>query len=377
MKNLKNLKIAIVYDRVNKWGGAERVLLALHEMFPNAPLFTSVYDKKNASWARIFPKIYTSFLQKIPLLNKKHELLGWIMPLAFESFDFSDFDLVISVTSEAAKGIITKPSTFHICYMLTPTRYLWSHKKYYFKNKILEKISKPVIDYLKQWDLIASCKPDKIIAISTAVKNRIKKYYQKDSEVIFPPVDVPLIMTKDYLDGEYYLIVSRLVGYKRVDLAVEVFNELNLPLMIVGTGSDEKKLKYIANSNISFTGMVSDEELMEIYKKSKAFIMPQEEDFGIAGVEAQYYGKPVISFKKGGSLDTVIEGRTGMFFNEQTKASLTSAIALFDKMSFNHNYIRRYAEKYNKDRFKRELQKSLIRAYIVWRGRNKVVAKIT
>src|SRR3990172_1252396 len=163
-------KVAIVYDRVNKWGGAERVLLTLHEMFPDAPLYTSVYDEKNASWAKVFSNIYTSFLQKIPFAKGNHEFLAPLMPLAFESFNFNDYDLVISVTSEAAKGIITKSGTTHICYCLTPTRYLWSGYEEYFKNPILKFISKPFVSYLRMWDKIAANRPDKIIAISTEVK---------------------------------------------------------------------------------------------------------------------------------------------------------------------------------------------------------------
>jgi len=184
------MKVAIVYDRVNKWGGAERVLLVLHKMFPDAPLYTSVYDEKSAPWAGVFPKIITSFLQYLPFAKNNHELLPFLMPLAFESFDFSGFDLVISVTSEAAKGIITKPETLHVCYCLTPTRYLWSHHDQYFKNTIFKILSKPFIVYLKKWDKIAAQRPDRMIAISTEVKNRIKKYYQREVKIVFPPVNV-------------------------------------------------------------------------------------------------------------------------------------------------------------------------------------------
>ena len=184
------MKVAIVYDRVNKWGGAERVLLALHEMFPDAPLYTSVYDSKKAPWARVFPKIYTSFLQYLPFAKSNHELLAPLMPLVFESFNFDNYDLVISVTSEAAKGIKTNSGTLHVCYCLTPTRYLWSHYEDYFKNPVFKLVTKPIINYLKNWDKKAAQRPDVMIAISTEVKNRIKKYYGRDSEIIFPPTNV-------------------------------------------------------------------------------------------------------------------------------------------------------------------------------------------
>lgn len=339
------MKVAIVYDRVNKWGGAERVLLALHNIFPEAPLYTSVYDPKGAPWAKVFPEIKTSFLQKFPLARSNHEFLGTLMPLAFESFDFSGFDLVISVTSEGAIGIKTKPGTYHICYCLTPTRYLWSSEDFYFKNPpskfdlipFFDLISKPLVRYLKKWGKIASQRPDKIIAISTEVKERIKKYYKRDSEIIFPPVDIELNL-KDVSDGrktkDYYLIVNRLIPYKRVDLAVKVFNKLNQSLYIVGIGSEESKLKKMARDNVKFFGQVDDAKLKELYLGAKALIMPQEEDFGIVAVEAQGLGIPVIAYKKGGVIDTVIPGKTGVLFEEQTPESLAGAIRRFEKMQF-------------------------------------------
>ena len=186
------MKTAIVYDRVNKWGGAERVLLALHEMFPDAPLFTSVYSPEKATWAASFSEVTTSFLNKIKYLRTRNQLIPYLMPIAFETFDFTGYDLVISVTSEAAKGVITKPPTLHICYCLTPTRYLWSHYNSYFKGPSLQ-VTKPVVSYLRYWDKIAAQRPDVMVGISTEVQNRIKKYYERESELIYPPVDVNTI----------------------------------------------------------------------------------------------------------------------------------------------------------------------------------------
>ena len=352
---LQKLKIAIVYDRVNKFGGAERLLLVLHEMFPEAPLYTSVYDEEKAPWAKVFPKIYTSFLQNVPFAKNNHELFGWLMPIAFEGFDFKNYDLVISVTSEAAKGIITGTNTVHICYLLTPTRYLWSGYEYYFKNLPFRLLSGPVVSYLKWWDKVASQRPDKIIAISTEVKNRIKKYYNRESEIIFPPVKLtrhPLLVTGKQ---GYYLYVGRLVKYKKVDLLVDTFNELGLPLVIVGVGSESYSLKLNAKSNIKFIGKISDGELSKIYLDAKGFLMPQEEDFGITAVEAQSFGVPVIAYKNGGALDTVIEGKTGIFFHEQTKESLKQAITKFDRISFDRRYLRTNAKRFGKERFKKEL----------------------
>lgn len=365
------MKVALVYDRVNKWGGAERVLLALHEMFLDAPLYTSVYNLESAPWANVFPEVIPSFLQKFPWARGRHEYLPFLMPLAFESFNFDEYDLVISVTSEAAKGIITKPGTLHICYCLTPTRYLWSGYGDYFKGLTFKGITWPVVKYLRTWDKIAAQRPDVMVAISTEVQNRIKKYYNRDSEIVFPPVS---FSTMDYrllttarrikaVDGRlltvsgFFLIVSRLVPYKKVDLAIEAFNKLGLPLVIVGTGSEEKRLKRMAKSNIKFIGQLTDEVLSDYYSKCTALIMPQEEDFGIVAVEAQRAGAPVIAYKKGGAQDTVIDGETGVFFAAQTIESLASAIEKFGRMKFNKHDCLENAKKFSKERFKMKFKK--------------------
>lgn len=315
------MKVALVYDRVNKWGGAERVLLALHEIFPNAPLYTSVYNKKNAKWADVFD-VKTSFLQTFPFAKSFHEFYALLMPLAFESFKFDNYDLVISVTSEAAKGIVTKPGTMHICYLLTPTRYLWSGYRDYFKNPLFRFFASPAVSYLRMWDKIASQRPDRYIAISSVVKQRAEKYYERKSSVIFPPFKFLNNFLNQNTENNYFLVVSRLVYYKRVDIIIKAFNKLNLPLKIVGTGSQEKTLKKIANSNIEFLGNLTDEKLSFYYKNSKALIFPGIEDFGLVMVEAQSFGKPVIALGQGGALDIVRKGITGEFFQNQTPESL-------------------------------------------------------
>lgn len=354
------MKVAIVYDRVNKWGGAERVLLALHELFPDAPLYTSVYDSKNAPWAKVFPSVKTSFLQKIKFLRNKHELLAYLMPIAFESFDFDNYDLVISVTSEAAKGILTKPGTKHICYMLTPTRYLWSGYETYFKSPLLRLFSYPIISYLRNWDKVAACRPDQIISISNEISSRVKKYYNRESEVIFPPVTLERESKVNPANGDYYLVVSRLVPYKKVDIVINAFNRLNYPLIIVGVGSEKERLERLANSNnIKFVGSVSDQKLTEYYANCKAFIFPQDEDFGLTAVESQSFGKPVIAFKAGGAIDTVIENKTGVFFNEQIWQALYAAIEKFEKLSFDSKIIIRNAQKYSFERYKKEFRRRI------------------
>ncbi|OGM77275.1 hypothetical protein A2188_02505 [Candidatus Woesebacteria bacterium RIFOXYA1_FULL_43_9] len=354
------MKVAIVYDRVNKWGGAERVLLTLHEMFPDAPLYTSVYDEKKAPWAKVFPKICTTFLQQIPFISSHHEWLGWLMPLAFESFDFRQYDLVISVTSEFAKGIITLPNTKHLCLCLTPTRYLWSGYDEYFKSWWFRAISAPGLWYLREWDKIAARRPDVLVAISTEIKARITKYYNCDSVIIFPPVRLGRRGLPN-LEGEalrgYYLVVSRLVPYKRVDLVVKAFNQLGRKLVIVGTGSEEKRLRQMAKKNITFTGFVPGEKLADYYQGARAFVMPQEEDFGISAVEAQSLGVPVVAYKAGGAMDTVVDGLTGVFFDRQTVGSLKEAITKFEKIDFNKYAIIKNADRFSESLFRRQLLK--------------------
>ncbi len=351
------MQVAIVYDRVNKWGGAERVLLALHEIFPKAPLYTSVYDPKGAPWAKVFPAVVTSFLQKLPFTKSNHEFLPIFMPFVFRSFDFSKYDLVISVTSESAKGIKTFGKTKHVCYCLTPTRYLWSGYKEYFKWLPLKITGWPAVKLLRIWDRKAAQNPDRMIAISKAVQKRIKKYYKRNSEIIFPPVNMEKfqITNPKPIKGKYFLLVSRLdYGYKKVDLAIKAFNKLGFPLIIVGTGREEEKLKRIAGINIEFAGKVSEEKLKTYYSGAKALIMPQEEDFGIVAVEAQSYGVPVIAYRKGGAEDTVVDGKTGIFFDRQNVKSLCSAILKFNKMKFRKEVIVHNARRFSKSRFKKE-----------------------
>ncbi|MBI3443216.1 glycosyltransferase [Candidatus Woesebacteria bacterium] len=354
------MKVALVYDRVNKWGGAERVLLTLHEMFPDAPLYTSVYSPKNAPWAKVFPAVTPSFLQKIPFASTSHEYLAPLMPIAFESFNFDGYDLVISVTSEAAKGILTKQHTKHICYCLTPTRYLWSGYDFYLSYRSLERIlAQPVVGYLRTWDKIAAQRPDVMVAISTAVKDRIKKYYGRDSAVIYPPATPALAWRAGppVENGKYFLVVSRLVPYKRVALAIEAFNRLKLPLVVVGTGSEEGRLKEMAKPNIKFVGQLTEDKLHDYYKRCTALIMPQEEDFGLVALEAQAAGKPVIAYKGGGAKDSILEGKTGILFNQQTIKSLIEAIERFEKMKFDSKDCVENAERFSSARFKKEFLK--------------------
>lgn len=381
------MNVALVYDRVNKFGGAERVLLALHEIFPQAPLYTAVYDPKGAPWAKDF-KVIPSFLQKFPFAKKHHEAYPWLMPLAFESFtfgtkgfksspqrsgaSFGGFDVVISITSEAAKGIITKPSTLHICYCLTPTRYLWSGYHHYlsspqhgFLNPLVNLLIKPTISCLRQWDQIACQRVDQYLAISKNVKQRIKKYYRRDSTVIYPPVDTNFFKpANNQKKGKYFLAVSRLVSYKKVDIVVTAFNKLKWPLIVIGDGIEKSRLKKIALRNIQFLGQnLTDVQLLSYYQNCRALIFAGEEDFGLVSLEAQACGKPVIAFKKGGVPETIVEGKTGEFFYPQKTEALVKTLLKFDEKRYNLIACRNNALKFDKEIFKHQFKKTVIKLW--------------
>ncbi len=333
-------RVALIYDRVNKWGGAERVLLALHDFFPTAPLYTLVYDSASAPWASVFT-IRTTFLNAIPFLRTRHEFLSLLAPLAFETFNFDDFDIVISISSEFAKAIITKPQTTHLCYCLTPTRYLWSGHKVYKKYPGLGIFSRLASAFLHKFkkslqnqDFILSHRPDQYLAISKTVQKRIVKYYQQPSAIIYPGINYPFwSKTTNYelKTKNYYLLVSRLVPYKRVGLAIKAFKQLDRPLLIVGIGSHLPRLRSLASPNITFLGSVSDTKLRDLYQGAKALIFPQAEDFGLTALEAQATGTPVIAYSYGGAAETVIDGKTGVLFPKPSSDSLLAAIKRFEK----------------------------------------------
>ena len=349
------MKVALVYDRVNKIGGAERVLLSLHELFPSAPLFTLVYDKESAKWASGFD-VRPTFLNTLSPLRSKHELLAPLAPMAFETLNFDEFDLVISVTSSDAKSIITKPHTVHVCYCLTPTRYFWSGEGEYGNDPKMKLLPQVIKKYFKAVDLLTSSRPDEYIAISQEVKNRIKVFYSREASVVYPPLD-DKFFTKTPLpkkDRRYYLVVSRLVPYKRVDLAIKAFNKLKLPLVIIGVGSEERRLRELANKNITFLGQVSDTDLIDYYKKAQAVIFPQDEDFGLVPLESQACGTPVIAYEKGGALETIKDGKTGLFFSDQTPESLIAAVKKFETLKIDYADCISQAKKFTRDKFKKQ-----------------------
>lgn len=325
------MKVALVYDRVNKFGGAERVLLALHRLYPDAPLYTLVYDPPKAHWAKVF-KVIPTFLNSISFLRSRHEILAPIAPMAFETLRFDEFDLVISVTSSDAKAIITKPQTRHICYCLTPTRWFFSGENEYTKDIKMKVIPKFLKHYFRTVDILTSSRPDLYIAISKEVKKRIKLYYRRSSVVIHPPID-DKFYSKKFVPAEkrgFYLLVSRLVPYKRADLVIKAFNKLRLPLVVIGSGSQLPALKRLSTSpNTKFLGQINDRLLIDKYRHAKAVIYPQFEDYGLVPIEAQACGTPVIAFARGGALETVKKGITGLFFKKQNVPSLIEAVEKF------------------------------------------------
>lgn len=352
------MKVALVYDRVNKFGGAEQVLTNLHRLWPEAPLYTAVVNFDTAPWAKQFTVI-PSFLQRIPGAKNNHELYPWLTPMAFETFNFTGYDVVISVTSAEAKAIITPPKTLHLCYCLTPTRYLWSHRRAYLKEPGLGFWLRPVQPYLQANDLVYSRRPDIYVAISKTVQRRIKKYYGRNSTVIYPPVNVKNFKprTSNPALGDYFLIVSRLVAYKRIDLAIRAFNRLKLPLVIIGQGRDKLRLRRLAGPTIKFAGWVSDDELIAYYQHCRALVMPQEEDFGITGVEVQAAGRPVIALSRGGARETVVNRQTGILYPNNAVDSLSQAVKQFGVRHWESELMIAQAEKFDRKVFLNRFKK--------------------
>ena len=360
------MRVALIHDHLNQYGGGERVLSVFCEMFPRAHIFTLVYDDYLTGKSFKDRKIHVSFVQKIPLAKNNHRLLPMIMPLAVEQFDLSDFDLVISNSASFAKGVITKPHIPHISYCMTPTRFLWddshrylqefrsaksSHFSKYPNADIVSLAISPFLNYLRIWDQQASQRVDQFVAISNFINRRIHKYYKRDSLIIYPPVDTKKFKISQEVK-DYYLMVGRLVPYKRFDLAIKVFNELGWPLKIIGDGPQKKYLQKISKNNIEFLGLISDHKLPHYYCQAKALIFPQEEDFGMVVVESMASGRPVVAFRGGGSLETMREGETGIFFDEQKEESLKKSLENFNPFDFDPEKIKARATLFDKEIFK-------------------------
>ena len=360
------MKTALIHDHLAQDGGAEKVLQVLADMFKDAPIYTLLYEKKNID-RYAGRQVSASVIQKLPGGVKHYQWYLTFMPIAVEFFDLGGYDLVISDTSSFAKGVITKPDCLHICYCHTPTRYLWSDTHQYLNelkyNKWFKKIISLVISRIRLWDRAAADRVDFFIANSVTVQKRIMKYYRRDSVVIYPPVETDRFSIIDPAEKKeeerYFLAGCRLAPYKRIDIVIEAFKNLGsgYKLKIFGDGVDMKRLKKIAGDsrNIEFCGRVTEEEKARLYRGTEAFINPQEEDFGITAVESMASGRPVIAYRKGGATETIIEGKTGAFFDIQTPEALEGAIRGFKAEAFDPHEIRRHAEQFSVDNFKRQM----------------------
>jgi glycosyltransferase involved in cell wall biosynthesis len=353
------MRIALVHDYLVQYGGAERVLECFTELFPQATIYTLVYNKKAMHGFFADRKIRTSFIQKIPFAKEKHRLFPQLMPMAIEQFDFSPYDIVLSDSSSYAKGIVTGPQTLHICYMHTPMRYAWDDCQKYTSDfdfpNFIKKLVPFAMNYIRIWDRISAERPDRIIANSNFVAKRIKKYYKRDSTVIHPPVNFDSFYATSENDGSF-LMVGRLVAYKRHDITIKAFNKLGLKLRIIGRGPEMKNLEKLAGSNIEFLGRVSDEDLPKYYAQCRAFIFPQEEDFGIVAMEALASGKPIVAFRGGDVVEHVEEGKTGVFFAKQTVEDIVQAVQKLDKLKNDPTYSREQARKFDKKIFKEKIK---------------------
>lgn len=357
------MKVALVHDWLVTLAGAEKVLEAIYEIY-SAPVFTLVADEEGLEGS-LFERaeIFTSFIQKFPKAKKKYRNYLFFFPLAIEQFDLSEYDLVISINTCAAKGVLTRSTQLHICYCCTPVRYAWDLYHQYLEETGLKKglkgiIAKLILHYIRMWDCTTANRVDYFVTLSNYIKRRIKKVYGRNSAVIYPPVDVDKFGLCAKKEG-FYLTASRMVPYKKIDLIVEAFSQMpDKKLVVIGDGPDFKKVESKAKKNIELLGYQPFEVLRDYMQRAKAFIFAAEEDFGIVPVEAQACGTPVIAYGKGGATETVIEGETGLFFKEQSVESLIEAVRKFETMEdkFDSGIIRKNAEKFSKERFKREFK---------------------
>jgi len=351
--------VAIVHDWLNGMRGGEKTLEAILELFPQADVFTLLLDREKISDTISQRKITTSFVQRLPLAQSSYRYLLPLFPKAVESFDLSGYDLVISTSHCVAKGARPPDGAMHVCYCFSPMRYVWVFQEEYFgRGPVRRVLLRPVLDWLKRWDRRTSRRVHHFVAISKTVAERIARFYGRDSTVIHPPVDTTFFSPGGE-QQDSFLVVSALVPYKRVDLAIRAFNELRLPLAVIGDGPDYRRLKAMAGGTVSFRGWVSDEEVREAYQGCRALVFPGVEDFGLTPVEAQACGKPVIAFGEGGVTESVREGVTGLFFHEQTVEALVAAVQAFQTTRFDPTLARE-----NSLRFSREVFKERLRDYI-------------
>lgn len=337
--------------------GGEKALEVFCELFPSADVFTLVHSKGKVSDTIEQMRIKTSILNRIPNIDKYYRYFLLFFPQVIESLRTEKYDLILSSSHCCAKGVRKRKGAVHICYCYTPMRYIWDMWKEYFdpeesvKNKLIVKF----LPYLRRWDVSVNYRVDYFIAISHFVRQRIRNFYKRDADVIYPPVDMSKFKPSAEKE-DFYLVMSALVPYKKIDMAVSAFNKSGKNLVVAGTGPEEKKLKAMAKPNVRFLGWLSDGEIRDLYSRARALVFPGTEDFGIVPLEAQACGTPVVAFGKGGALETVIEGKTGTFFYEENADSLLEAVERADKIEFNISKLRANAERFNRDKFKKEIK---------------------
>lgn len=351
------MRIALIHDWLNQIGGAEDVLEALVAFNPAAPIFTSIYWKeKMPAPYRTWP-IRVSFMDRLPGIYRHHQPYLPLYPSAFERFDLSGFDLILSNKSGFCHGVRKPPGATHICYCLTPTRYVWGFEAYAAREGLgvgPRLLLRPLLQWLKRWDKAAAAGVDHFIAISAEIQKRIARFYERDSTIIYPPVATERFKPQPEV-GDYFLSLGRLIPYKRVDLAVQACTRLNLPLRVGGDGRDRERLERMAGPTVKFLGRVPDADLPELMARCRAFIFPGLEDFGITPVQALAAGRPVIAFAGGGALDIVEDGVNGVLFHEPTAEALSVAIEHFSRLQFEPKIVQRSAEKFDTAMFKKKL----------------------
>ncbi|HLD31721.1 MAG TPA: glycosyltransferase [Patescibacteria group bacterium] len=373
------MRLALVHDYLAQDGGAERVLAAMHEIWPEAPIFVLFHDAKKLPYFT-GKDIRESFLARLPWGRTKFQWYLPFMPLATERHNLHDYDVVLSSTSAFAKGVLTRPQTLHISYCHTPTRYLWTDTHEYIEdlkyNRLIKAFLPTLIHRLRLWDSMSVGRVDHFVANSGTVRNRIQKYYRRESDIIYPPVNVDRFHISHDL-GDYYLAGGRLVPYKRFDLLVAAFNRLGWPLKIFGTGPQMEELKKSAKPNIEFLGRVTDEEKAELYSHARAFLHPQVEDLGITPIESMASGRPVIAYPIGGVTETVIPQETGIFFTEQTWESLLDTLLHFNYENWDSAKIREHAGRYDVHLFKDKIRRYVDDRYTEFqRGLNQCLLDI-
>ncbi|MEJ7811824.1 MAG: glycosyltransferase [Gemmatimonadaceae bacterium] len=361
MKVAKVAKVAIVHDYLNQAGGAERVVGTLHEMFPDAPIYTTILRRDSLWPALRDADIRTSWMQRLPGLGRHFKKYLPLYPLAVESFDLGDYDLVISSSSAFGKGAVVRPGACHVCYCHTPMRFAWDYDRYVEREQFgraVRTVLPLLVGHLRRWDFRTAGRPHTYIANSSVVAERIRQYYGRESEVIPPPVDVARFAPSP-VDEDYYLIVSRLNPYKRVDLVVGAFSEMGRPLVVIGDGPDRAALERMAAPNVRFLGRLPDDDVARHYARCRGLIFPGEEDFGIVPLEANASGRPVIAYRAGGALDTVADGRTGVFFRDQTVGAIRDAVERCDAIRWDKAQLRRHAEGFAEGVFRARVLASL------------------